>query len=1163
MKRLLLIFLLVLFPTFVQAEEPPHVDSVPIDLAPHLLGLADPDSAVQQKARESLQQMGEEAIPPLIAQGLGSTNETVRQNAMAVLVSFGAATRQPLLKALKDPVASVRAGAAHGLGQLRDKTAIRPLISTLADKETLVRAGASTALVTIGSPTVAPLIKALSHPALSVRKNAAVILAKIGSPAIDPLTEMMKKAEPGMRAVGMRIISRTGSGKAIPVLINGLGEKELEVRAQAVQGLIPFGRQVVPRLLATLKGSASTLHDGAVDALVGIGKVAVPELSALIQEPKVDYRIRARAGVALRRLQWTPRNLSERVWGHIVAGEWEKIPIIPKAIPPLMATLESPLDQIRAKASQTLVPFREQAVTPLATEILRQKNPFFLEAAAQTLGNIGIRDFLAVEALTGLLSNSQFLPVQSSVIDALGKVGNYLAVEPLLLAAEDGKRLLRIRVQAVDALRNLGDPRVTMRLITALKKSAAPTFREAIVVALGQLRDPRSAPPLIALLNSENEALRRKSEEALLLLRPLPIELLINALGDRRPRVQQSASRLLTQIGEPATEQLVATLKEGSAPASIRAKTELLLVKILEALPQNVQIMVKALEAPSDRIRLLAVQSLSQIKSTKAVPLLLAMSEQEWHYPPSLRKAAKDALQQIKTKVDPPEWQGALQEERRMRLNLFIPIGQFLFGLLSVVCGYWIFMSLLAGGLSALRTQLGLTDPSYLKFLIARLRKSDPPIGRLGVLRSLRMGFFNWQSAVLPLLILSALLVLPAVWARMLNSIIGTVAMLGSVFFFLFWLQSAHGVELVSRILDYRGKFFRLLFAPLAYLGLILFPNVSATVKQRRRVSAKQNSEEEPQASLEDDDPFSMLAMLLKNFSPSERITLLQVLGEHAAAFPPADPKEVLNLIFTQAQERLTQRDDIRAFLITLAPAAMSLSRTDAEIPEILSKMLSLVGNSNSLVKLESFFNEIKISVDVRAMKGAFAIILELLQSGFFPTTELVEEAKLSTDRPILYQSWKGVMAKIGMEELNVSDAIHLALHYTTFRHRVQVNRLLALIDYRPEYVDYKRIVEKRSKGRKAAEREKQLKEIANQLNTFVTNLRGKDSILISPWLTRRLFEAFGQQEFSFDALFSVSKSEVWIAQGFGPVEALLPEEPAKSEELHDLVEDQEVQQEG
>jgi HEAT repeat protein len=1139
--------------TFTEAT-PPSVETQDPTLL--IQDLVHSDPAVQEAARQSLRQIGVGAISPLITNGLGNADEGIRKNALSILVGLGAASRKPLIKALKDSSVSVRAGAAKGLGLLRDRRAVSPLMGALSDREAIVRQAAFTGLVNIGPSAVDSLVKGLSHPSSSVRRNAPVILAKIGGSAVQPLINEATHSDPAVRIAVFRTLGRIGQAVAIPTLIRGLGETSLPVRAQAVESLVAFGRPVVPKLLATLKGPETALHDGAVDALVGIGKNAVPELVAMMQEPKVDYRIRAKGVAALRRLQWAPRNVVERVWAHIVSGEWEKVPIIPKAIPPLMLSLENPLAQVRTRASEVLVSFRDAAVTPLATEILRQKNPFFLEAAAQTLGNIGIRDFLAVEALTGLLSNNQFLPVQSSVIEALGKVGNYLAVEPLLLVVEDQKRQLRIRVLAVDALRRLGDPRVTMRLISVLKKASVPVFREGIIVALGQLRDPRSAPMLVEILNEDNEAIRKRAEEALLLLRPSPIELLINALGDRRPVVQQSASYLLTQIGEPATEQLIATLREGDAPASIRAKTELLLVKILEALPQNVHVMVKALDAPSNRVRLLAVQSLSQIKSVKAVPHLLAISEQEWHYPPELRMAATSALKDIQVKVDPVDWQGAVDQERRSRLQMFVPLGPVLVRLFAVLAGYWILASFLAICLSRLRFPLGLTHPSYWVFLVGRIaRKSDPTADRGAVQRTLRMGFFNWQSALLPSSIIAGILVAPVVWGRAINSIIGTFAIAGSLLCFILWVQSEQGTEQMSRILDYRSRGSRFMMAPMAYLGLILFPGAAAAVSQSRSAAQKSVTSSSDEAA-SGPEPFTTLAMLLENFSHSERMNLLQSLGEHAAGFAPVDPQQVLGLIFKQAQERLEHRDDVRAFLTTLAPAAMSFSQTAEEIPRILSKMLSLVGSSNSLVKLESFFSEIQRSVDVKSMKGAFPIILELLQSGFFPTTELVEEAKNSTDRSLLYQSWRGVANKIGGGEFNVSDVIHVALHYTAFRHRVDKSRLLDLLSHKVHYADYKRIVEKRQTGRKGADREKKLKEVAGQLNQFITNLRGKDWVLVSPWLTRRLSETFGQQDASFDSLFSIDKSGIWIVRSFSALEEKIPEDISHADESEDLVEE-------
>ena len=100
-----------------------------------------------------------------------------------------------LIKALKYVNSSdVRKGAAAGLGELKDETAVDPLIEALKDEDKYVRKNAAEALGKIGDRrAMEPLIEALGDKDWFVQEKAAAALGKIGDKrAVDPLLRFIR-----------------------------------------------------------------------------------------------------------------------------------------------------------------------------------------------------------------------------------------------------------------------------------------------------------------------------------------------------------------------------------------------------------------------------------------------------------------------------------------------------------------------------------------------------------------------------------------------------------------------------------------------------------------------------------------------------------------------------------------------------------------------------------------------------------------------------------------------------------------------------------------------------------------------------------------------------------------------------------------------------------
>ena len=140
------------------------------------------------------------------------------------------------------------------------------------------------------------------------------------------------------------------------------------------------------------------------------------------------------------------------------------------------------------------------------------------------------------------------------VAEALGKSGGS-AVEPLIKAL--GNSDCDMRVNAIEALGDIGDVRAVEPLVTTLKdEEGRVRYRSAS--ALGKIGDARAVQPLIGLLSDDNWAVRQVAAEALGAIGDArAVEPLIEMLGDNRSAVRISSAQALDKLGwVPETDEL-------------------------------------------------------------------------------------------------------------------------------------------------------------------------------------------------------------------------------------------------------------------------------------------------------------------------------------------------------------------------------------------------------------------------------------------------------------------------------------------------------------------------------------------------------------------------------------------------------------------------------
>jgi HEAT repeats len=182
-----------------------------------------------------------------------------------------------------------------------------------------------------------------------------------------------------------------------------------------------------------------------------------------------------------------------------------------------------------------------------------RRDPEVCPSAAEALGKIG--DASAVEPLIEALGSDDRVLLRR-VAWALGAIGDRRAVEPLAKAlAEDA---LENRLEVAIALGRMGDARAVEPLLEGVDNL---NWQSMVVPWLARLRDRRAVEPLLALLKAADASSRRLGAQALGLIGDArSVEPLIAALGDDDVVVRRAAVDALGIMHDPRAERAVATI---------------------------------------------------------------------------------------------------------------------------------------------------------------------------------------------------------------------------------------------------------------------------------------------------------------------------------------------------------------------------------------------------------------------------------------------------------------------------------------------------------------------------------------------------------------------------------------------------------------------------
>ena len=315
--------------------------------------------------------------------------------------------------------------------------------------------------------------------------------------------------------------------------IAALKDNDWSVRKAAAEALAEIGAPAVKPLIAVLKDRDWSVREAA-EALGEIGdeRAVEPLIAALKDIERKDWRkadndwlVRKAAAEALDKLNWKPGQDEAGAYYWKTKWDWDKcVEIGAPAVQPLIAAL---------------------------------KDRNTRDAASDALAKIGAP---IVEPLIAALKDND-LGVRKGAANALGKIGDARAVEPLIAALMEGgtdDSAGVLRSATARALGNIGAPAVEA-LIAAFNASKSQV-REAVTIALVLTGDARAMEPFIAVVKDskwdggDRYAAARALDE--LNWKPGQDETAL------RYWMAKSEWSKCAEIGAPAVEPLIAALKD-------------------------------------------------------------------------------------------------------------------------------------------------------------------------------------------------------------------------------------------------------------------------------------------------------------------------------------------------------------------------------------------------------------------------------------------------------------------------------------------------------------------------------------------------------------------------------------------------------------------------
>lgn len=505
-----------------------------------------------------------------------------------------------LVPLLKDNQIVLAAAAARGLGYAGDARAA-PALSVLLDENyPELREAACEALARLKDPSALPKLMAVANEhSPSSPLAAAAIVALPTTPETSKALCDISLAVGGPEVMtAAREMRRRGGCPLEPIADKLRNQSSVAAALNALIGLGPSAKELSSKVVPLLTSNDATTRKLAVDALTEMGdpSSAVPLLKAYDAEVKTLEPLRA---------DWVPAELPKRfapgfdpaavpnandpstrvraktaeLFKKLDAVQQQRLQETGKASlqsrPPHELVDDASEDQLKVLSSliRALGVLKAEGARERLEPWLRESSPSVRAAASAALGALG-GDSLKLAA-AGLFDGER--RVQSATAQALGQAGapgQTLLLDAIRQLNGDRSRLLEglrgeplpatavpvllpvVKEGGADAalaaslLGDIRSPDVVAPLMTLLDDQTMVGRRD-VLIALGHLRDPRSAEVVGRDLYSDSADIRAAAAEALATIGVGTNAEALDALkGDYSFNVRETAQATITHLGE-------------------------------------------------------------------------------------------------------------------------------------------------------------------------------------------------------------------------------------------------------------------------------------------------------------------------------------------------------------------------------------------------------------------------------------------------------------------------------------------------------------------------------------------------------------------------------------------------------------------------------------
>ncbi len=344
-----------------------------------LVMLQDQAPSVQAAAARLLGERKTKEAQPFLRPLLHHPAGEVRLAAAVALAQAGN-DFAPLMMALQDSEAGVRAKAAEELSWLRDRLAgfwarkrrrqaVASLIIAAADQEEPVRLATIQALSLIGHPDALPVLRqALGDASDKVRQAALYGLKDLHAVDLEQVVPLLTDSSSQVRATAAYLLGEVSRKEVVPALLSSLGDEDQQVQITVIQALRDRrDRRAVPPLVKILQTSPHPLlRTNALRALEEIGDAAaVPALIEALQDPNPSFRQDAARVLGVLRDERAVAGLAALLTDHTTPEERDDLGILRKTnIYTISETAQQALERIGTAAARSALQHWRQSGPP-------------------------------------------------------------------------------------------------------------------------------------------------------------------------------------------------------------------------------------------------------------------------------------------------------------------------------------------------------------------------------------------------------------------------------------------------------------------------------------------------------------------------------------------------------------------------------------------------------------------------------------------------------------------------------------------------------------------------------------------------------------------------------------------------------------------------------